>query len=101
MLIVYLPNDMLSFVLLQATMVQLNLNFTHACQYKHMPTCLLHVKLKNLACICTVVHNFSVHTTTSEHVQHASDAHHELALDFPHYIRQKCFILMSITWKAH
>ena len=33
-----------------------------------VPACLFHVKPKNLACSCTVAHNFDMCTTASEHV---------------------------------
>ena len=71
-------------------MVQLNLNFTHACGYTHVPACLLHVKLKNLACICTVACKFDMHTPASEHMQRMSDAHHELALGLPECTCGQC-----------
>ena len=47
--------------------------------------CLPHVKLKRLACMCTVAPNFGVRTIAIEHMQHTSDACHKLALDLPHY----------------
>ena len=65
--------------------LQLNLNFTHACQCRHVSACLPHVELKKLACTCTVAHNFGVHTIASEHMQHKSDACYKLTLGLPHY----------------
>ena len=83
-LILYLPyitrNGALSYT------VQLNLNITHVCQYTHVPAGLPHVKLKNLACTCTVAHNFGVHTTVSEHMQHTNDTRHKLALGLAQYM---------------
>ena len=65
--------------------LQLNLNFTHACQYTRVSVCSLHVKLK-MACIHTVGHNYGMRTIASEHMQHTSDARHDLALDVPCYM---------------
>ena len=49
--------------------VQLNLNFTHSCQYIRVLAYLLCVKLNNLMCTCTVVAcNFGVCQWT--HVMH-------------------------------
>ena len=60
-------------------MVQLNLNFTHAC--RHMRARLTCVKLQKLVC----VRNFGVRTRASEHTRHMRNARHELALSLPHY----------------
>ena len=66
-------------------MVQLNLNFTHACRYVCVFAHLTCAKLQKLACVRIAAHNFSVHTWDSEHTQHTKDARHELALGLPHY----------------
>ena len=50
--------------------VTLNLNFTHACGYTCMPACLLHLKIQNLVCPCTVACNFGIRTRGSENTQH-------------------------------
>ena len=42
-------------------------------------------KTLKMACMCTVAHNFGVHTIASEHTQHTSDACLELRLGLPHY----------------
>ena len=76
---------MLAISLLVQSYRQLNLNFTHTCQYMHVSTCLLHIKFKNLACTCTVARNFGVCMFASEHMGHMTDGHHELALGLPHY----------------
>ena len=65
--------------------VQLNLNFTHLCQYMCVSAHLMCVKLKKIACTCTVAHNFGMCTIASEHTQHTSDACHKLTLGLPHY----------------
>ena len=41
--------------------------------------------LKKLVCVCTVAHDFGVHTQDSKCTQHTRDTHHELALGLPHY----------------
>ena len=66
-------------------MVQLSLNFTHACRHTHVLARLTHVKLQKLACARTVAHNFGVRMWASEHTQHMINARHELALGLPHY----------------
>ena len=53
----------------------------HACAYTL--TC---AKLQKLACVHTVVLNFSIRMQASEHMQHATYVHHKLALGLPHYI---------------
>ena len=63
-------------------MVQLNLNFTHACRYTRVLAHLTRAKLQKLACACTVARDFAVRTWDSKHT---TDAHHELALGLPHY----------------
>ena len=63
-------------------MVQLNLNFTHACRHTCVLARLTHVKLQKLAYAHTVAHNFGVRTQASEHTRNAC---HELALGLPHY----------------
>ena len=65
--------------------VQLNLNFTHMCQYTHVFACLPHVKLKKMVCTSTVACNFGMQMIASEHMQNVSDVHHQLALGLPHY----------------
>ena len=66
-------------------MVQLNLNFTHACRHTRVLAHLMHAKLKKLACALTVARNFGVRTRDSKHTQHTRVARHELALGLPHY----------------
>ena len=66
-------------------MVQLNLNFTHACRHMYVLACLTRAKLQKLVCAYTVACDFGVRTWDSKYVQHTRDAHHELALGLPHY----------------
>ena len=65
--------------------VQLNLNFTHACGYMCVLARLTHAKLQKLACVCTFARNFGVRIWDSKHMWHTRDARHELALGLPHY----------------
>ena len=67
-------------------MVQLNLNFTHACRYMHVLARLMHAKVKKLACAHIVAHDFGVRTRDSKHMRHSRDARHELSLGLPHYM---------------
>ena len=66
-------------------MVQLNLNFTHACRYTRVLACLTHTKLQNLVCACTFACDFGMRTWESKHTQHTRDARHELTLGLLHY----------------
>ena len=68
---------------LVSDMVQLNLNFTHACRYTCVLAHLTRAKLQKLACACTVARDFGVHTRDSKHTRHTRDAHHELVLGLP------------------
>ena len=65
-------------------MVQLNLNFTHACRYTRVLARLTHAKLQKLACARTVACDFGVSTQDSKHTRHVRDACHELTLSLPH-----------------
>ena len=69
--------------------IQLNLNFTHVCRYKHAPAHSPRVKLFNLACTCIVACNFIVCTHATEHIQYTrkahEDANHEITLGQLHY----------------
>ena len=38
------------------SMVQLNLNFVHACRHTHVLAHLAHAKLQKLSCACTVAY---------------------------------------------
>ena len=67
-------------------MVQLNLNFTHACKYTRVLARLTRAKFKKLACARTVASDFGVRTWDSKHTQHTRDARHELAFGLPHYM---------------
>ena len=67
-------------------MVQLNLNFTHACRHTRVLARLTCAKLKKLECACTVAHDFGVHMRDSKHTQHTRVARHELTLGLPHYM---------------
>ena len=62
-------------------MVQLNLNFTHACRHTCVLAYLTPVKLQKLVC----ARNFGVHMRASEHTRHMRNACHKLALGLPHY----------------
>ena len=66
-------------------MVQLNLNFTHACRYMRVLVHLTCAKVKKLAYASTVARDFDVHTRDSKHTRHTRDACHKLALGLPHY----------------
>ena len=66
-------------------MVQLNLNFTHACRHTSVLARLTCVKLQKLTCARTVARNFGVCTWASEYTQHTRNACHKLALGLPHY----------------
>ena len=57
----------------------------HMCVSVNVSAHLPHLKLKKLACTCTVACNFGMYTIASEHIRHTSDAHHELTLGLPHY----------------
>ena len=70
---------------MHAYMVQLNLNFTHACRYMRVLVSLTRPKLQKLACARTVAHDFGVHTWESKHTRHMRDARHKLTLGLPHY----------------
>ena len=48
-------------------MVELNLNFTHACRHLHVMADLTCVKLQKLVCACTVACDFGVCMQASEH----------------------------------
>ena len=48
--------------------------------YIHVPSCLPHVKLQNVACTHTVTNNFGMRTWISELVQHTRNACHKLTL---------------------
>ena len=50
-----------------------------------MLACLTCAKVKKLACVCTVAHDFGVCTLDSKHTRHMRDACHKLALGLPHY----------------
>ena len=66
-------------------MVQLNLNFAHACRHTCVLAHLTRVKLQKLVCACTVERNFGMHTWVSKHMRHTRNACDELALGLPHY----------------
>ena len=70
---------------MHAYMVQLNLNFTHACRYLRMLVSLTRAKLQKLACACTVARDFGVRTRESKHTRHTRDTRHKLTLGLPHY----------------
>ena len=70
-------------------MVQLNLNFTHACRYTRELAYLTRAKVKKLACARIVAHDFGVRKRDSKHTRHLRDARHELSLGLPHY---KCSV---------
>ena len=46
---------------------------------------LTYIKFQKLSCARTFARDFGVRTQESKHTQHMRDAHHELALDLPHY----------------
>ena len=50
-----------------------------------MLACLMHAKLKKLACACTVTRDCGVRMRDSKHMRHTRDACHELALGLPRY----------------
>ena len=66
-------------------MVQLNLNFTHACRCTCVLAHLTRAKLQKLVCARTVACDFGVRTRDSKHARHTRDAHHELSPCLPHY----------------
>ena len=68
-----------------AFMIQLNLNFTHACRYTRVLARLTSAKLQKLACACTVACDFGMHTWDSKHTWHTRDTCHKLTLGLPHY----------------
>ena len=49
-------------------MVQLNLNFTHACRYMRVLAHLTRAKLQKLACAHTIARDFGVRTLDSKHM---------------------------------
>ena len=71
-------------VCISVPMVQLNLNFTHACRHTCVVTCLMCGILQKLECPCTVACNFGMCMRSSEHKRHAKVAHHKLTLGLPH-----------------
>ena len=66
-------------------MVQLNLNFTHACRHMCMLASLMCAKFQKLACAHSVACNFGMRRWATEHTRLTRDAHHELTLGLPHY----------------
>ena len=72
-------------VYVNAHMVQLNLNFTHAFRYMHVLSRLTCTKLQKLACTHTVACDFGMRMWDSKHTQHMRDASQELVLGLPHY----------------
>ena len=58
-------------------MVQLNLNFTHACGYTHTRTRFTQVKVYNVECIFFVARGFVVRTRANKQLWHTRYAPHE------------------------
>ena len=61
----------------------------HACACAH----LMCANFQNLACACTVAHNFNVHMQDGKYTQHTRYAHHKLTLSLPHYM---CSVTLQV-----